>query len=176
MSSLWLCAAEGDWNEADRLVKSLGLKNHQAFMYAIYKQQYLEQIDGNNPQKALALLVNRLKPLESLQSHPDEFRDLCYLLSCKSVQDAPSFKSWEGVRPSRERLLTEFQSLIDLEGPEPSSSTRRHSLRRLSNLNTLVALSEYVQPDRLLTLFRQALAYQLEFSPYHSRTAPKITT
>jgi len=36
-----------------------------------------------------------------MQATPDEFRDLCYLLTCRSIQEAPSFKNWEGVNPSR---------------------------------------------------------------------------
>ena len=36
-----------------------------------------------------------------MQTTPDEFRDLCYLLTCRSVQEAPSFKNWEGVTASR---------------------------------------------------------------------------
>lgn len=34
----------------------------------------------------------------------------------------------------------------------------------------------YVPPERLLTLLRQAVAYQIEFSRYHPQIAPKILT
>lgn len=51
--------------------------------------------------QAFALLTKRLKPLEQIGSLNNEFKDLCYLLTCKSIQDAPFFKSWEGVASSR---------------------------------------------------------------------------
>ena len=96
----------------------LGLKNNKSFLYAIYKQQYLEHIDSGEYQKAFTYLTKRLKPLEQLQTTPDEFKDLCYLLSCRSVQEAPSFKSWEGVGPSRDKLVDDFQSMLDFEAIE----------------------------------------------------------
>jgi len=34
----------------------------------------------------------------------------------------------------------------------------------------------YVPPNRLLTLLRQAVAYQIEFSRYHPRIAPRVNT
>ena len=51
--------------------------------------------------QALVYLTRRLKPLESMQATPDEFRDLCYLLTCRAVHEAPSFKNWEGVTAAR---------------------------------------------------------------------------
>lgn len=92
---------DGDWAEVERLLQKLNIKNNKVFLYAIYKQQYLEMIDSGEQQKAFSFLTKRLKPLESLQSTPEEFRDLCYLLTCKSVQDAPSFRTWEDIGPSR---------------------------------------------------------------------------
>ncbi|KAL3905859.1 MAG: hypothetical protein SGPRY_010764, partial [Prymnesium sp.] len=40
-------------------------------------------------------LTKRLKPLETSAASEGEFRDLCYLLTCKSVQEV--LRDWEGV-------------------------------------------------------------------------------
>lgn len=106
---------DGDWPEVERLIQKLNIRNNKAFLYSVYKQQFLEMVDAGELQKAFAFLTKRLKPLENMQSSPDEFRDLCYLLTCKSVQDAPSFRNWEGIGPSRESLLERFQSMLEIE-------------------------------------------------------------
>ncbi|RKO86665.1 WD40-repeat-containing domain protein, partial [Blyttiomyces helicus] len=148
---------DGDWAEVDRLCSKPLVKNHKSFLYAVYKQQYLEYIEHHEIQKAFTHLNKRLKPLEHLQKTPSEFKDLCYLLTAKSVHDAVSFKSWEGIGPSREKLAEQFQNMVDMDSAERQGSV-------------------YVPPQRLLTLLRQAVAYQIEFSRYHPRIAPKVTT
>lgn len=60
----------------------------------------------------------RLKPLEHFQPTPTEFKDLCYLLSAKTVHDAPSFKGWEGVTAAREKLVDSISKLIESESAE----------------------------------------------------------
>jgi COMPASS component SWD3 len=87
---------EGDWPEVDRLCARPFMRNHKSFLYSAYEQQYLEYIEHHEIQKAFTHLNKRLKPLEHLQRTPTEFKDLCYLLTSKSVQDVPSFKNWEG--------------------------------------------------------------------------------
>ncbi|KAI9334612.1 WD40-repeat-containing domain protein [Obelidium mucronatum] len=152
---------EGDWPEVDRIFAASGkgiVKNQKAFLYAVYKQQFLEYIDHHEIQKAFTHLNKRLKPLEHYQTTPNEFRDLCYLLTSKSVQDVPSFKNWEGITPSREKLVELFQTMID------------------SDLTNKQNMGSFIPPHRLLTLLRQAVSYQVEFSRYHPRVAPKIST
>jgi hypothetical protein len=92
---------DGDWAEVDRLCSRPFMKNLKSFLYAAYEQQYLEYIEHHEIQKAFTHLQKRLKPLEHLQRTSTEFRDLCYLLTCKTVQDVPSFKNWEGIMASR---------------------------------------------------------------------------
>lgn len=41
-------------------------------------------------------------------STPNEFLNLCYLLTCKSVGDARHFGSWAGVLGGREKLADEL--------------------------------------------------------------------
>ncbi|SPO38984.1 related to TAF5 - subunit of TFIID and SAGA complexes [Pseudozyma flocculosa] len=107
------CLLEGDWPEVDKLLGKPLVKNHKAFLYAVYKQQFLEHIEHREFQKAFTFLNKRLKPLEHYQPHSSEFRDLCYLLSAKAVTDAPSFASWEGIQPAREKLVMEFAAMLE---------------------------------------------------------------
>ncbi|KAJ1568449.1 hypothetical protein HK096_006452, partial [Nowakowskiella sp. JEL0078] len=151
---------EGDWPEVDKLCSKPIVKNHKAFLYSVYKQQYLEYIEHHETQKvreAFTHLNKRLKALEHLQTTPNEFKDLCYLLTAKSVHDAPSFKSWEGLILEREKLVEQFQTMVHFESAEREGITP-------------------VPPNRMLNLLRQAAAYQIEFSRYHPRIAPKIVT
>ncbi|KAJ3034828.1 hypothetical protein HK097_004386, partial [Rhizophlyctis rosea] len=106
---------DGDWAEVDKLCSKPLLRNYKTFLYAVYKQQYLEYIEHHEIQKAFTHLNKRLKPLEHHATTPGEFRDLCYLLTAKSVHDAPSFKEWEGVERAREKLVDQFQSMVNVE-------------------------------------------------------------
>ncbi|KAJ3070988.1 hypothetical protein HDU98_005950 [Podochytrium sp. JEL0797] len=157
------CILDGDWPEVDRICASIPgkgiVKNQKAFLYVVYRQQFLEYIEHHEIQKAFTHLSKRLKPLEHYQTTPNEFKDLCYLLTSKSVQDVPSFKNWEGIGPSREKLVELFQTMLE------SDFTNKQ------NLGT-----SFIPPHRLLGLLRQAVAYQVEFSRYHPRVAPRITT
>ncbi|RKP12766.1 WD40-repeat-containing domain protein [Piptocephalis cylindrospora] len=146
---------EGDWPEVDKACGKLPMfRQQKAFLYAVYRQQFLEYIDKRDHQRAFAHLTKRLKPLEHLRSTPDEFKDLAYLLTAKSVQDAPSFRDWDGIGPSREILVRKLQGMLDFDhatlSPSPSDP-----------------LFHRVPEHRLLTLLRQAVAYQEEFCRYH---------
>jgi COMPASS component SWD3 len=79
------------------------------------------------------------------------------LLTAKSVNDVPSFKDWQGVMPSREKLVEMFQNMIEQDNSDLHGSV-------------------LVPPNRLLTLLRQAVAYQIEYSRYHPNVEPKIDT
>jgi len=88
----------------------------------------------------------------------NEFKDLCYLLTCKSIQDAAFYTSWEGVASSREKLVDQFSSMLEIENNDVAVS--RHEL----------------QPQRLLHLLKQAVRYQIEFSRYHPKVVPSVPT
>ncbi|SPC61807.1 related to TAF5 - subunit of TFIID and SAGA complexes [Ustilago sp. UG-2017b] len=109
---------EGDWPEVDKLLQKPLVKNHKAFLYAVYKQQFLEHIEHREFQKGFTFLNKRLKPLEHYQPHPSEYRDLCYLLSAKAVTDAPSFSAWDGIQPGREKLVMEFAAMLEQDWME----------------------------------------------------------
>lgn len=149
---------DGEWVETEKLVQKTPLKDHKHFLYTVYKQQYLELIEQLEYQKAFALLTKRLKPLEQIGSLNNEFKDLCYLLTCKSIQDAPFFKSWEGVANSREKLVEQFSSMLEIEN------------------NDIAVARHEVQPQRLLHLLKQAVRYQIEFSRYHPKVVPSVPT
>eukprot|EP00190_Bangiopsis_sp_CCMP1999_P003760 CAMPEP_0198731134 /NCGR_PEP_ID=MMETSP1475-20131203/28264_1 /TAXON_ID= ORGANISM="Unidentified sp., Strain CCMP1999" /NCGR_SAMPLE_ID=MMETSP1475 /ASSEMBLY_ACC=CAM_ASM_001111 /LENGTH=585 /DNA_ID=CAMNT_0044494053 /DNA_START=340 /DNA_END=2094 /DNA_ORIENTATION=+ len=147
---------EGEWSEVERLCIRQSFKYQKSFLYAIYEQQYLELIDSQEHQKASALLSKKLKPLESY-ALSDGFRDLCYLLTCKSVNDAPSYKTWSGVSAARESLVDRFSNLLDIESRDSTSHI-------------------HIEPNRLLTLFKQALLYQVDNARYHPKYPPRIGT
>jgi len=150
---------EGAWQDLEKIQLKPLVKNHNIFLYEVYKQQYLEYIENHDIQKALNFLNKKLKPLEHLQKTPDEFCNLCYLLTAKSVHDSPAFKSWEGIGPSREKLAEQFQSMVYYAVSDKENPNENH-----------------LPPNRLLTLIKQALAYQVESSRYHPKVKPKITT
>ncbi|ORY96519.1 WD40-repeat-containing domain protein [Syncephalastrum racemosum] len=146
---------DGDWQEVEKLSTKPIVKNHRYYLYSIYKQQYLEYIERREIQKAFAFLNKRLKPLEHIQTKPNEFKDLCYLLTAKSIHEAPSFKNWEGVMAARENLVEQIQNMLDFETVDRNGG-------------------RYIPPNRLITLLRQAVAYQIEFSRYHPKVAPTV--
>ncbi|KAJ3217881.1 hypothetical protein HK099_005307 [Clydaea vesicula] len=148
---------EGDWPEVDRICSKPLVKNQKSFLYHVYKQQFLEYIERHEVQKAFTHLTKRIKPLENLQTTQNEFKDLCYLLTAKTLHDAPSFRNWEGITTSRENLAEQFQTMIDIENNEKNKSV-------------------FVPPQRLLTLLRQAVAYQIDSSRYQPQIAPKISS
>ena len=70
---------------------------------------------------------------------------MAYLLTARSIQDAPSFRNWEGINASREKLLDQFQNMIQFSSSSSSSSS-----------------SDFIPPHRLLTLLNQSVSYQVE--------------
>lgn len=163
--------AEGSWSDVDKLVGKPFIKHHKALLYAIYRQQFLEFIEHRELQKAFTFLMKRLKPLEHYQPHAAEFGDLCYLLSAKSVTDAPSFRLWEGIQPGREALVAEFSALL-----EPNQQGGREYRSAESDDDDEPRDATYVPPHRLLTLLHQAMAYQVEFARYQKRTVPVVSS
>ena len=117
----------------------------------------MEYLERREIQKAFTFLNKRLKPLEHFQTKPNEFNDMCYLLTAKSIHEAPSFKHWEGIMASRESLVDQLQSMLEFETADRTGN-------------------RYIPPDRLLGLFRQAVAYQIEFSRYHPKIAPTVNS
>jgi len=104
-------------------------KNNKEFMYAIYKQMFLELWEKQEQQKALTHLTKRLSRFarrEPTAQH--EVREMCFLLTTNSLQDT-IFKHWDGsTRASREKILSEFQSLFDAETQELASGTKNYLL------------------------------------------------
>lgn len=61
-------------------------QHEHAFLFAVYKQALLESVDAGDSHRAFGYLVERLKPLEHATSDPDEFRELCYVVTCAKVR------------------------------------------------------------------------------------------
>ena len=143
---------EGDWNEVEKLCRrwtedgsKISPSQQKSFLYSIYREQYLELIEGQEYQKAFTHLTKRLKPLEASAASEAEFRDLCYLLTCKSVQEV--LRDWEGVAAAREKLAQQVSDVFDASE---------------SQLATGVRLPE----RRLVGMLQQAVAFQIEHSHY----------
>ncbi|KAJ1725153.1 hypothetical protein LPJ53_000649 [Coemansia erecta] len=147
---------DGEWPEVDRICASDYLRDKKHILYSVYKQQYLELIDDNESQKAFTILNKHLKPLEAQQSFQGEFRDLCYLLTTKSIQDAPAFRNWDGIASSREKLAEYLQNILEFEivGREEEP--------------------QHLKPNRLVSMLRQAVAYQIESCQYHAEAVPLV--
>ncbi|KAF9938369.1 hypothetical protein BGZ70_006553, partial [Mortierella alpina] len=67
---------------------------------------------------AFTFLQKRLKPQEQHQKTPIEFKDLCCLLTTKSIHDAPPFKNWEGIAQGRDKLIDQVQSMLEVENSD----------------------------------------------------------
>ncbi|PWN44463.1 WD40 repeat-like protein [Ceraceosorus guamensis] len=160
---------EGAWDEVEKLLSKPLVRSINAFRYACYKQIFLELIDGREFQKAFTFLNKRLRGLEHFQPHAEEFKDLCYLLSAKSITDAPSFRSWEGAQPAREALVTQFSGLLEQDHLDAAAAADEATGGHTSD-----PASAYVPPERLKSLLHMAVAYQVEFSKYHPRKAPRV--
>jgi COMPASS component SWD3 len=185
MKNIFENISNGDWNEVERLalntllnsytsgtnsidenngninqVKGLFQKyNQSAFLYEIYKQQYLEMIDNGEMQKAFTFLTKKLKPLKAMQSHENEFKDLCYLLTCKSVQEAESFRNWDGPMISRDRLIERLKKDFDIKSKESAISD-----------------CDKIPPNRLNILLQQAAAYQVIKKAHLNHVPPRVTS
>ncbi|KAF0728199.1 hypothetical protein Ae201684_014024 [Aphanomyces euteiches] len=154
---------EGDWDLVAKMIhKNASLRKVKfhsqqglGFLYAVCKEEYLELIDRQEYQKAFTYLTTHLKPMEKI-SGKQEFKDLCYLLTCKSINEVESFRDWEGVVKSREKLAEQLKATFELDAVP----------------------TEHVNiPDnRLVNLLHQSVAYQMEFSRYHPKTVPKVST
>jgi len=153
---------EGDWPEVEKLCARSSVKGYKSLLYAIYKQQFLELVDKQEYQKAFGLLSRRLKPLENMGTTQQEFKDLCYLLTCKSILDVPSCRDWEGVMSSREKLIEQFHTvLFEFEG---------------ENLPDARGVVAPVPPNRLTSLLSQAVQHQIANNHYHPKTTPTIAS
>jgi len=148
----------GDWTEVKVLCSEIPFKHDKAFLYEVYKQAFLEFVEAKDYERAFKYLRERLKPLEMHAARTNEFKELCYVLTCQSVQTSPLFRLWDGANgTSREQLAAQFESLL-------SADVR------------LRPVEVAMPPNRLTTLLRQAVAYQIHASKYHPKLQPKVTT
>ena len=158
---------DGDWQEVERLLSRTTFKNMKPFKYALYRQQFLELVEAQESQKAFTILQRRLKELEAFARSPDEFRDICYLLTCKSVAEAPSFRDWDGINASRTALVGQYSRLLEYDSFQRDGYIPRKS-------GDLAAKD--IPPGRLVHLLQQALAFQIGSSRHVSHAPPRIGT
>lgn len=78
-----------------------------------------------------------MKPLEHYQPNSTEFQNLCYLLTAKSVTDAPAFRAWEGIQPAREKLVSEYDAILSMERAEKEGGIPNESTKSTSSSTML---------------------------------------
>lgn len=82
----------------------------------------------------------------TVASTPNEFLNLCYLLTCKSVGEADHFRSWGGVLGGRGKLADELARCVcscvrqrkDREGAVVLAASGQGSFRRASSITGMV--------------------------------------
>lgn len=160
---------DGEWSEVERLLARTTFKNMKAFRYAVHRQQFLELIELQDTQSAFSILQRRLKELEAYANTADEFRDMCYLLTCKSVAEAPSFRDWDGVAASRTALVEQYSRLLEFD------MYQRDAHIPVAGSSGVLDAKE-VPPARLLHLLQQAIAFQIGSSRHLPNPPPRIGT
>lgn len=70
--------------------------------------------------------------------------------------------------------MDQLQSMLDFETADRNGMNEKvdSPTSILIYMNSIG--SRYIPPSRLLTLLRQAVAYQIEFSRYHPKVAPAV--
>ena len=131
-------------------------------LYSIYKQYYLELIEGGEYQKAFSILNKKLKPLKSA-TIKEEFSDLCLLLTCRSVNEVDRFQDWRG------NLYSSSNTSILASGGITSRDVLIEKIlsdyKREENMSILFEgethqISSVVPQNRLVELLHQAVNYQ----------------
>mmetsp|Transcript_12265 Transcript_12265/g.14808 ORF Transcript_12265/g.14808 Transcript_12265/m.14808 type:complete len:631 (+) Transcript_12265:56-1948(+) len=189
---------DADWESAGTLLlKTCARFSQRHCLYLLYRQEFLELVQTQQTQRALAFLNKRLKPLEGHLKERDgvevkegEFAELCYLLTCRSVRDSRLFSSWPGALRGRELLADEIVSMAQLEEEQfgvfanPTTTDESFSPQNkglindgskdgsnpLHHLQGEGRRSE-MSSDRLVKLLQQAVSFQVEFSRYRNSVA-----
>ena len=153
----------GDWSSAEQLLLKLTVnyKNNHPFMYYLYKQEYLELINSQETVRAYEYINKKLKFYEHIanNNNNNEFYSLCYLLTCKCVNECETFKDWKNVSKEREiladkicdHLYSYFQSEIDVFSSMDTNNNEN---------NVIINEDKLPSENRLLELINQALLYQ----------------
>uniref|UniRef100_A0A7S2SNE6 CTLH domain-containing protein n=1 Tax=Rhizochromulina marina TaxID=1034831 RepID=A0A7S2SNE6_9STRA len=167
---------DGDWDAAAKTISKVcsGLYQRRC-LFMLHRQEFLELIQRQEPQRAFTVLNKRLKPLEDLASTIElgpskgvqyliqhEFSELCYLLTCRSVQDSHLFQQWPGDIPGRELVADNIGRMAAVEHEHDVCPCQPDGSEIL--------------PHRLVTLLQQATAFQMEFSRYRTTAPAKVTS
>ena len=116
-----------NWDNCHMLISSilsssLSLSNNtdthpSRFSCHIYKYEYLQLINSTNiddRQKAHQFLMQKLKPYEDIyETEPGLFKEFCYLLTCKSVDESNKFRKWRDNHNNRIELADKVCNAIN---------------------------------------------------------------
>eukprot|EP01041_Mallomonas_annulata_P009082 gene9082-18819_t len=156
----------GEWNTCLMLISKLVPKSDQRkYSYHLHRQEYLELIDAGEHHRAFTFLSKRLKPLEDIADaqSPNELKELSYLLTCKSVSESQTFRKWKNPVIQREALAEEV-----------ALSLNRFFRPSAEDLISDKESALPVATDRLVTLLRQAVAFQILCSNSNNNTTTAI--
>ncbi|KAL0237547.1 hypothetical protein PCE1_000941 [Barthelona sp. PCE] len=136
---------EGDFHTVEDLLHEVDFRGKKQFLYRMYRQHFLELMHKEEYSTAQIVLMRFLKRLERNEHKKGDFHTLCYLLTCKRVDDVDSLKNWSTVD------RTELVDLFNI----------------LTQNNVDEMLSDVSPPHgRLTTLLGQALQHQLAQVPH----------
>lgn len=190
---------DAEWETAGTLLlKTCARFSQRHCLYLLYRQEFLELIQAQQTQRALAFLNKRLKPLEAHLKERDgvevqegEFAELCYLLTCRSVRDSRLFSAWPGSLRGREVLADEIGAMARLEEEQFGSFGDEEENNPLKSDGLIPGQKEganplhhlqgegrrgEMPPDRLVQLLQQAVSFQVEFSRYRDVASSEVPT
>mmetsp|Transcript_36194 Transcript_36194/g.34231 ORF Transcript_36194/g.34231 Transcript_36194/m.34231 type:complete len:922 (-) Transcript_36194:203-2968(-) len=171
----------GSWDEAHQLLFKLVPKQDiRRFLYHLNRLEFLELIEMSQHQQALIFLQTHLKPFEDIASSQSkekgDFKELCYLLSCKSFSDSDLYRPWKHYMRQHELATEEIcDSLkkyfqinmvpeydIDLKHGENINEKEEKVIDK--GMKVFRNKSSDLPSNRLISLLQQAFAYQIGLS------------
>ncbi|CAI2387000.1 unnamed protein product [Moneuplotes crassus] len=162
---------EGQWEDAENFLQPLKLKknfNHNAVVFELRRQKFLEMVDQNESYKTY---VKALKDLEEL-CPKEEFNSLCYCLTISSLNEHPDYQKWSsqnGRFQAFENCKKHLCSVFTLQ--EDAKVNLESSLEELLqySYNTLHRkASEMIQKELNKSISSSAQKKDQDYSQYES--------
>mmetsp|Transcript_23453 Transcript_23453/g.41497 ORF Transcript_23453/g.41497 Transcript_23453/m.41497 type:complete len:705 (+) Transcript_23453:52-2166(+) len=161
---------DGQWEDLENII--LPLKDEAAdfdferIQFLIHRQKFLEMLYSQSLSSAVVELVENLKQFEGKCSG-QEFQQLCYCVTLPKLTDHPDFRYWtphKGRSQCFDEVLPLLQRVYTKYNPDGKPAS--------------VAQIEVMEPNRLVTLLRQAVLYQVDNVLRHSdvKSAPQRLT
>lgn len=127
---------EGQWDDVENFLEMTQIREKidtNQIAFVIGRQRYLEllvthQLDDQN------YLLAVLKNLEELCHTKDQYNELCYLLSLKSINEHPDYSTWS-IQKGRLDCFESLKVLMqDIFGADVAFERRKTPANRLLKL------------------------------------------